>query len=137
MGLGERGRRGNWRNQWGMATTRYGGPITVRPMVEEDTSQALIEGLINENISSKSFDLLNGIRIFIMVSKSFMPKRIALKSFTQKTKKWLVSKQSTYTMSLLLFLSCCSFEKHQQRCTKRTGTVFPGRAFKAEQGFKY
>ena len=50
MGLGERGRRGNWRNQRGMATTRYGGPTTVRPIVEEDTSQALIEDLINKYI---------------------------------------------------------------------------------------
>ena len=54
-----------------MATTRYGGPTTVQPMVEEDTSQALVEDLINENITSKSFDLSNGIGIFIMVLKSF------------------------------------------------------------------
>jgi hypothetical protein len=54
-----------------MATTRYGRPTTVRPVVEEDTSQALVEGLINENISIKSFNLSNGIRIFIMVLKSF------------------------------------------------------------------
>jgi len=66
------GAAGNWRNQWGMATTRYGGPTTVQPVAEEDTSQALIEGLINENISSKSFDLSNGIGIFIMVSESLL-----------------------------------------------------------------
>ena len=53
-------------------------------MAEEDTSQALIKGLINENISLKSFDLSNGIGIFIIVSKSFMPKSMVLKSFTLK-----------------------------------------------------
>jgi hypothetical protein len=82
--LGERRRRGNWRNQQGMATTRYGRPTTVRPVVEEDTSQALVEGLINENMSIKSFNLSNGIRIFIMVLKSFLRFTMVLKSFALK-----------------------------------------------------
>jgi hypothetical protein len=68
-----------------MATTRYGRPTTVRPVVEEDTSQALVEGLINENMSIKSFNLSNGIRIFIMVLKSFLRFTMVLKSFAQIT----------------------------------------------------
>jgi hypothetical protein len=55
MDLEERRQRGNWRNQLAMATIRYGYLTTVQSAVAEGTSLAPIEGLINKNISLKSF----------------------------------------------------------------------------------
>jgi hypothetical protein len=40
-----------------MATTRYGRLTTIQPIVEEDTSLALIRGFINKDISLKPLDL--------------------------------------------------------------------------------
>jgi hypothetical protein len=55
VGLGEQRRQHNWRSQRGMATMRYGRPTTVQPVAEEDTSQALVEGLINKyNFKNRS-----------------------------------------------------------------------------------
>jgi hypothetical protein len=50
--------------------TRYRYLTTIQPVVEEDTSLAPIEGLINKNISLKPLDLRYSILIFIIVLKS-------------------------------------------------------------------
>jgi hypothetical protein len=82
-------------------TTRYRRPTTIRPVVEEDTSQALVEGLINENISIKSFNLSNGIRIFIMVLKSFLRFTMVLKSFAHNFKLLFLFKTQLYYYSCI------------------------------------